>query len=112
MVLAHRWSAEHIHGFSIDGLHVDHSCPAGPSTLCVQHLKPETAQVNRELQHSRPGRAFQSLETRQYWVFVQKGIKQHYKPLRLVGDVPFFQPPEWLRPFMPAWEPANVDCPF
>lgn len=110
MVLAHRWAAEHIHGLDIEGLHADHCCPAGPSTLCVEHVKPETAQINRLLQHSRPGRAFQDLETKQHWLFVQKGIKTVQPIVRVAGDVPFFVPPAWLQPFI-SWEVSN-DCPF
>lgn len=109
--LAHRWSAEKIHGFEITGLHVDHCCPAGPSTLCVEHVRPETAQVNRALQHLRPGRAFQSLETRRYWLFVQKGIEPAPQRILQSDDVPFFHPPAWLRPYLPKEEIPD-DCPF
>jgi ribosome modulation factor len=104
MVLAHRWSAQHVHGFTIEDLQVDHCCPAGPSTLCVQHVKPETADVNRALQAERAGlgRAYQSLQTRQYWLYVWRGIEE--APVKIVRDevgVPWFEPPSWLRPFMP-----------
>lgn len=107
MVLAHRWAAANIHGFEIDGLQVDHCCPAGPSTLCVQHVKPETAAVNRELQTERKGlgRAFQALHTRQYWLYVWKGIEE--APVKIVreeGGVPWFEPPAWLVPFIPKRE--------
>lgn len=111
MVLAHRWSAEHIHGFEIEALQVDHCCPAGPSTLCVHHVKPEPAPVNRELQNSRPGRAYQSLETRRYWIHVQVGIEPDPEIVeRVVGDIPFFEPPDWLQPFLP--KEIRDDCPF
>lgn len=110
MVLAHRWSAKHIHGFNIDGLQVDHNCPCGPTTLCVQHVKPETAQVNRYLQHARPGRAFQSLETKRYWLFVQKGLSEMPPRPTIELDVPFYTPPAWLAPFLVREN--SDDCPF
>lgn len=106
---AHRWSAMYIHGHDITGLHVDHCCPFGPSTLCVEHVRPESAERNRQLQHLRPGRAFQDLATKQYWLFVHKGIERLPERFRFKPeDIPFadpgdfepLQPPEWLRPFM------------
>lgn len=114
MVLAHRWSAEHIHGHTIDGLQVDHCCPAGPSTLCVEHVQPEPAAINRELQHTRPGRPLvQALETKQYWLFVQKGLEP--PPIKVERnielDIPFFVPPAWLLPHIPQLEVSHV-CPF
>lgn len=111
---AHRWSAFHIHGLEITGLQVDHNCPYGASTLCVEHVKPETNEVNRALQHTRPGRAFQSLETRRYWLFVSKGIEPYIPPPRVETDIPFYSPPDWLRPFLPAsvLEEILHDCPF
>lgn len=112
MVLAHRWSAEHIHGLDIDGLEVDHCCPAGPSTLCVQHLEPEPGTINRALRHERTSRTFQALETRRYWLFVELGIEQPPEPpVRVPDDVPFYAPPAWLAPFLaPIGDPD--DCPF
>lgn len=111
MWLAHRWAAQHIHGLEIDGLQVDHCCPAGPSTLCVQHVKPETAAINRELQNTRPGRAFQALTTKQYWLFVQLGIEQEpERAPRETDGVPFFSPPSWLLPFMSKG--ISDGCPF
>jgi hypothetical protein len=117
MILAHRWSAEHIHGLAIDGLQVDHCCPHGPSTLCVQHVKPETAEVNRYLQHARPGRAFQDLATRRHWVFVQKGyLEPEPPPERFPDAEPIFVPPRWLLPFLPTYayllEMENDGIPF
>ena len=109
---AHRWAAIHIHGLEINGLQVDHCCPCGPSTLCVEHVKPETATVNRALQNLRPGRAFQSLETRQYWLLVNKGYEENPRVPRIVpDDIPFHTPPEWLAPFLPVLE-LSGDCPF
>jgi len=109
--LAHRWSAKYIHKFEITGLQVDHNCPCGPSTLCVHHVQPETVEVNRALQHLRPGRAFQSLDTRQYWMFVTKDIEPFKIAERVIPEIPFFQPPDWLKPYLPVMENVN-DCPF
>lgn len=101
MWLAHRWSALHIHGFDIEALEVDHCCPCGPSTLCIEHVKPETGDVNRALVHTRPGRAFQSLETRKYWLFVSLGIEPHQPAVRSVPNIPLYTPPAWIQPFLP-----------
>jgi hypothetical protein len=98
--LAHRWSAINIHGLDITGLQVDHCCPTGPSTLCVEHLAPERAEINRLLQHMRPGRAFQDLDTRRYWIHVQVGIEPVRERERLPAEQPVFLPPAWLRPFI------------
>lgn len=107
---AHRWAAMHIHGFEITGLQVDHCCPAGPSTLCVEHVKPEPAEVNRALQSLRPGRAFQTLTTRQWWLFVTKGIEEEPVRERIEDGIPFHQPPAWLRPFLK--QEIDNGCPF
>lgn len=111
MVLAHRWAAIHIHGFDIDGLEVDHCCPAGPSTLCVQHLKPEEGEINRALRLERESRTFQDLQTKRYWLFVSLGIEQYVPRERESDGVPFYSPPDWLRPFLPKLESDNA-CPF
>ncbi len=111
MRLASRWAAEHIHGMEIDGVEVDHCCPCGPSTLCVQHLAPETGEANRALRHERQSRpASQTLTQKRYWLFVQLGIEEYEPAPREVGGVPFFDPPEWLRPFLQKSE--TDDCPF
>lgn len=111
MWLAHRWSAIHIHGHVIDNMQVDHYCPAGPSTLCVEHVQPETAEVNRALQHTRPGRAWQDLRTKQHWLFVSKGIREYQPRPRELDGVPFYDPPAWLQPFMPKPE-IPMEAPF
>lgn len=98
---AHRWSALHIHGFEIAGLQVDHNCPHGPSTLCVQHVKPETSEVNRLLQNTRPGRAFQNLDTKRYWAFVTKGMEPYFPPQKDIPNIPLYLPPAWIQPFLP-----------
>lgn len=107
---AHRWAAMHIHGFDITGLQVDHCCPAGPSTLCVEHVKPERAEINRALQSLRPGRAFQTLTTRQWWLFVTKGIEEEPVRERIEDGIPFHQPPAWLRSFLK--QEIFDECPF
>lgn len=108
--LAHRWATIHIHGFDLTGMQVDHCCPAGPSTLCVQHVKPETAEVNRALQHLRPGRAYQALATKQWWVFVTKGLEEEPIRPRVSDGVPFHSPPAWLAAHLPK-DISNA-CPF
>lgn len=109
--LAHRWSGVHIHGLALDGLQADHCCPAGPSTLCVEHVAGETLLRNRELQHLRPGRPIQSTEDRQHWLFVSKGLKEYQPAVRDASGAPFYSPPDWLRPFLISPENDNV-CPF
>ncbi len=111
-VFAHRWAAEHIHGFDIDGLQVDHWCPCGASTLCVEHVRPETALRNNQLQHERPGRTpSQSNANRQYWLFIHKGIEEpHPLPERTPSEVPFYLPPAWLAPHIKR--NYGDDCPF
>lgn len=109
---AHRWAAVHIHGFDIDGLQVDHWCPCGASTLCVEHVRPETALRNNQLQHERPGRTpSQSNAHRQYWLFIHKGIEEpHPLPERTPAEVPFYLPPAWLAPYIKR--NYGDDCPF
>lgn len=97
---AHRWAAQYIHGHEITGMQVDHCCPFGPSTLCVQHVKPETAIVNRMLQWQRPGRAFQHLQTKKYWLLVTKGYEEYEKRLRVPADQPIYDAPVWLSPYL------------
>lgn len=110
MMLAHRWAGVHIHGLDLEGMQADHCCPAGPSTLCVEHVAPETAVRNRFLQHDRPGRAFQDLATKQHWLMVSKGITEYSPAPREANGVPFFEPPAWLRPFL--IKPEKNDAPF
>lgn len=110
---AHRWSAQHIHGHTIDGLQVDHYCPAlaNPNPLCVEHCRPETQADNLALRFDR---AAQTPEQRRYWLFVSLGIEPAPHMLQadpVPGeDIPFFDPPEWLRPYLPAKE--LIECPF
>ena len=97
---AHRWAAVHVHGLDVCDMQVDHNCPHGPSTLCVEHVKPETPAVNREYQTLRLSRPQQSLETVRYWIFVQKGLTDH-EPARRTAALEPYAPPLWLQPFLP-----------
>ena len=110
---AHRWAGVHIHGLDLDGVQAGHYCPAGPNTLCVEHVEPQTQAENMAEQIARlgPVGARQTSEQRQYWLFVTLGIEPEPEPApRPDGfDVPFFEPPEWLRPYLP--KPGD-DCPF
>lgn len=94
---AHRWAAFNIHGFEIDGLQVDHCCPSGPNTLCVQHLQPVTMLQNLELQWGRRQWGWDE------WEPVEIEPTNDGVPMRL--------PPEWLRPFLSA-PPSLEGCPF
>jgi hypothetical protein len=108
---AHRWAGHHIHGLDIDGKPVGHNCPAGPSTLCVEHVAGMTREENQEMIKSNPGRAFQDLATKQYWLLVSKGVERYEEVERQLPDVPFFDPPQWLRPFL-IREERTDDYPF
>lgn len=111
-VFAHRWSAEHIHGFDIDGYQVDHHCPHGASTLCVEHVRPETAARNNALRTERPGRTpSQSNAHRQFWLLTAKGVYEPEPlPERHPLDIPFYVPPAWLAPYLK--KDYGDDCPF
>ena len=95
-VSAHRWAAVHIHGLDIDGLHVDHCCPHGSTTLCQQHLAPVTQEVNTAL----------------YWMRVEGRVEEEPATLAHLGDdgIPWYDPPLWLRNLQPA--PMILDAPF
>lgn len=102
---AHRWAALYIHGMRIDGLQVDHCCPAHlrplPDTLCVQHLQALTLAENRELQtvRARATAGAQTLEQRRYWAHVRAGLEPE-PPLpddQPGAHIPFFTEPAWLR---------------
>lgn len=107
---AHRWAGVHIHGLALDGVQAGHTCPHGPNTLCVQHVEPQTQAENLAEMHGRR-RVEQTANERQYWLFVSLGIEP--APGSPAPDphdaIPFYDPPDWFRPFMPA--PAD-DCPF
>lgn len=112
---AHRWAAENIHGHDIAGAQVGHCCPAGPNTLCVEHVEPQTQADNlAEMHERRAAGVRQSNEERQYWLFVSLGIEPEPEPApRPDGfDVPWYDPPEWLRPYLPQPEAVDDGCPF
>lgn len=68
--------------------------------------------VNRELQAARPGRNYQSLQTKQYWLLVQKGIEEPPpRPDRDESGIPWHEPPDWFKPYLANQEIFD-DCPF
>lgn len=99
---AHRWAARFIHGLAIDGLQVDHCCPAHvrplPDTLCVQHLQALPLALNRTLQTTR-AREVQTIEQRRFWAHVRCGLEpEPPRPSDELGAaVPFFVAPVWLQ---------------
>lgn len=98
---AHRWAAVYIHGLDIFNLQVDHCCPCGPSTLCVQHVRAITFEENRKLQAERKDhRCAQNPLIKQHWLLVAKGIEQYEPAEREILDIPWFDAPEWLRPYV------------
>lgn len=108
---AHRWSAKHIHGLSIDDLQVDHCCPniAHPNTLCVEHVQSKTLLENRELQTLR------AFEARKRAIQLQVGILKYediYGPAAPPDEdlIPFYNPPAWLG--IPETKYGRHDCPF
>lgn len=106
---AHRWAGVHIHGLDLSGTTGDHNCPHGPRTLCVEHIQASSVVVNSELRHSRPGIGAQDNATKQYWIFVAKGIEQPPPDPEIeTPDIPFYSPPAWLAPFLEKPD----DCPF
>lgn len=117
---AHRWSGVHIHGLALDGVQAGHTCPCGPNTLCVEHVAAQTQQENLDELNGRLAarRVEQSATERQYWLFVSLGIERLPEaPARdPAADIPFYEPPEWLRPFLvdrPVKSGVQVDdCPF
>lgn len=57
----------------------------------------------------RKAKVLQSSETRQHWLFVSMGLEP--APAALEFDphaVPFYQPPEWFKPFMLAMEKKDA----
>lgn len=119
---AHRWAGVHIHGLDLEGLQAGHCCPHGPDTLCVQHVIAQTGAQNIAEQIERLGppgtrkpRAEQSGLDRQFWLLVEKGYGPPPEPPAAndPADIPFYAPPDWLRPFL-VDAPVNsaLDCPF
>lgn len=115
---AHRWSAHHIHGFDINGLQVDHYCPAllaigaRPNTLCVEHVQTATLEQNVALQHARRRETQTNLQ-RQFWLMVHRGWEELPPQPETIDleQIPFFAPPAWLQPFTAA-EREAATCPF
>lgn len=110
---AHRWAAVHIHGFDLSGGEtVGHCCKPAPNSLCVQHLEPQTLAANIAERNTRVAAlARQTSAERQYWLLVERGYEQ--LPAQAVpegDDIPFFAPPDWLRPYLPQQELS--ECPF
>jgi len=108
---AHRWAAHNIHGLDISGLPVGHCCPCGPHTLCVEHLAGMTVAQNNEMIRTNPGRCDQDMATKRYWIFIEVGLEEYREVPREIPDMPFYDPPAWLKPFMPEKEISD-DCPF
>lgn len=112
---AHRWAAIHIHGIELGPNEAGHCCPAGPNTLCVQHLEGQTKADNIAERNTRlANKGQQDALTRQFYLFKQLGI---YEPepeesaLIPVDEIPFHEPPAWLRPYIKPPE-NDDDCPF
>lgn len=111
---AHRWAATFIHGFDLSGGEtVGHCCQPEPNTLCVEHLEPQTLSANViEGNVRRAARARQTDDQRKFWLLVDRGYEQLPPAPEGItsSDIPFHEPPAWLRPFMAA--PALEGCPF
>lgn len=110
---AHRWAAINIHGLTLGERQAGHNCPAGPNTLCVEHLAGQTQLENLDELHDRKkAKAAQSASEKQFWLFVMLGIER--APAGQVVDpdaVPFYEPPAWLKPYLPKME-MHDDHPF
>lgn len=113
-VFAHRWAAVHIHGIDLGSDEAGHCCPNGPNSLCMQHLEGQTKADNIAERNRRVAKAAQSNSTRQFYLFKQLGICEPDPEIEALcsklDDIPFYEPPEWFRPFMK--KASNDDCPF
>lgn len=114
---AHRWAGVHIHGLDLDGVQAGHCCPhCRPRTLCVEHVEPQTMAENLAEQRARGSGicGVQAPDERQHWLFVGLGIRQLREQGEPAPDLPpFFEPPEWLRPFLVDRTVNSADeCPF
>lgn len=108
---AHRWAAIYIHGLNLGENQAGHCCPHGPNTLCVQHLTGQTITENLAEMNGRR-KAQQTNDERQHWLFIHLGIEREPEPVEPDPDaIPFYEPPAWLRPFLPKSETTD-DCPF
>lgn len=107
---AHRWAGVKIHGLDLTAAQAGHCCPGRPNTLCVQHIEPQT---NAENQAERNARLHQTPSERQYWLFVSLGIEPAPGVAVEPDSLPFFTPPDWLRPFLvDATVNSATDAPF
>lgn len=106
-VFAHRYAAVHIHGLDLGDDTVGHTCNR---TLCVQHLEPQTLSANVAERNTRVATvARQTSEQRQFWLLVERGYEQAPDQAEPdPGAIPFYEPPEWLRPFITQTAPAEV----
>ena len=102
---AHRWAARFIHGFDIEGLQVDHRCPniPLPNTLCVEHVRPLSGDINRWLQTER----------RRAFIHMQVGLLSYEDvygppPPGDVPQIPYYSPPAWLA----SQGEDDDNCPF
>ena len=116
-VFAHRWTAVHIHGIDLGSDEAGHCCPHGPNSLCVQHIRGETKADNIAERNTRVAKGLQLPDIRQFFLFVQLGIEQPERDpvmeenIDKLDAIPFYEPPEWFRPFMPKAS-NDDDCPF
>jgi hypothetical protein len=104
----------HIHGLDLDGVQAGHTCPhCPPQTLCVEHVAAQTQADNLAEMHGRR-KVEQTSNERQHWLFVGLGIREQPDEPEPTPDLPpFFEPPEWLRPFLVDRTVNSVDeCPF
>lgn len=110
---AHRWAAVYIHGLNVGTDEVGHVCPHGPNSLCVQHLSPTTKAANiaeRNTRVAAAARGVQASINRQFWLLVDRGYEQAPEPPAIDrDDLPWFDAPDWLRPFMPDEELTMTD---
>lgn len=96
--VASRWAAKYVHGLDIDnGQEVNVLCD---NELCVQHLRAE----------------FPIRNTRQHYLLLGMGYgeeePQAVAQERKEDGVPFYPPPDWLRPFLHHENQSSDDCPF
>jgi hypothetical protein len=117
---AHRWAAVHIHGIELGPNEAGHNCPCGPNTLCVEHLAGQTktenvVERNERVARNRRQKGEQNSLTRQAYLFLQLGINEpepKTKKSAELSGIPFYEPPEWLRPFLKPKVTNDDDCPF
>lgn len=117
-VFAHRWAAVHIHRIDLGSNEAGHCCPAGPNSLCVEHLIGQTKAENTAERNTRVAKANQAASTRQFYLFKQLGIGEPEPDPDIeqlsaeLNKIPFHTPPAWLRPYLSVKEANDDDCPF